>query len=251
MGRLSEKAGIVTGGARGIGAAVVRLFAAEDCGVMVADILDSEGTALAGRLGSKVRYTHLDVTDENGWKTAVAETERELGPVSVLVNNAGIVEWGSIEEQSLESFRRVIDVNLQGPWLGIHTVAPSLRQAGGGVIVNISSTAGLSGYAGLGSYVAGKWGLRGLTKTAALELCPERVRVCSVHPGAIRTPMTAGADEALAAGQPIPRFGDPEEVARMVLFVVLDATYSTGTEFVLDGGATVGTVPVSPGDQSE
>ncbi|MEU8865697.1 SDR family NAD(P)-dependent oxidoreductase [Streptomyces umbrinus] len=246
MERCTEQVAIVTGGARGIGAAIVRLLAAEGAAVMVADVLDAEGAALAAELGGRTRYTHLDVTSEEGWKAVVSETERELGPVSVLVNNAGIVEWATIEEQTLESFRRVVDVNLQGAWLGIRTAVPSLRRAGGGVIVNMSSSAGLTGYAGVGSYVASKWGLRGLTKTAALELGADRIRVCSVHPGVVHTAMTADIDESFASGQPIPRFGEPEEVARMVVFIVAEATYSTGTEFVLDGGATTGTPAALP-----
>ncbi|MFF9815329.1 glucose 1-dehydrogenase [Streptomyces sp. NPDC014006] len=240
MGRLDERVAIVTGGARGIGAAVARLFAAEGATVVVADILDADGEKLAAELGGPSRYAHLDVSTEDGWRTVVEETERDLGPVSVLVNNAGILEWGTIEEQSLESFRRVIDVNLQGAWLGMRTVAPSLRRAGGGVIVNISSIAGITGYAGIGAYVAGKWGLRGLTKAAALEMAPAGIRVCSVHPGAVRTAMTADFDDSFTAGQPLPRFGEPEEVARMVLFIAADATFSTGVEFVLDGGVTAG-----------
>ncbi|CAM5485878.1 SDR family oxidoreductase [Streptomyces aurantiogriseus] len=240
MGRLSERVAIVTGGARGIGAAVARLLAAEGAAVVVADVLEAEGARLVAELGGRSRFVPLDVTGEDGWERAVAETERELGPVSVLVNNAGVVEWAPMEEQSLESFRRVIDVNLQGPWLGMRAVAPSLRRAGGGVIVNMSSLAGLIGYAGVGAYVAGKWGLRGLTKAAALELAPDGVRVCSVHPGAVRTVMTAGFDDSFVSGQPLPRFGEPEEVARMVLFLVTDATFSTGSEFVLDGGVLAG-----------
>ncbi|WP_328835186.1 glucose 1-dehydrogenase [Streptomyces europaeiscabiei] len=240
MGRLDERVAIVTGGARGIGAAVSRLFAAEGAAVTVADVLDAEGANLAAELGGTARYTHLDVSAEDDWQTVVAETERDLGPVSVLVNNAGILEWGTIEEQPLESFRRVIDVNLQGAWLGMRTAAPSLRRAGGGVIVNISSIAGITGYAGIGAYVASKWGLRGLTKAAALELAPDGIRVCSVHPGAVRTAMTADFDDSFTAAQPLPRFGEPEEVARMALFIAADATFSTGVEFVLDGGATAG-----------
>lgn len=240
MGRLNERVAVVTGGARGIGAAVARLFAAEGAGVVVADVLDAEGEKLATELGGPARYAHLDVSSEDGWQTVVAQAERELGPVSVLVNNAGILEWGTIEEQSPESFRRVIDVNLQGAWLGMRTAAPSLRRAGGGVIVNVSSIAGITGYAGIGAYVASKWGLRGLTKAAALELAPDGIRVCSVHPGAVRTAMTADFDDSFTAGQPLPRFGEPEEVARMVLFIVTDATFSTGVEFVLDGGVTAG-----------
>jgi 3alpha(or 20beta)-hydroxysteroid dehydrogenase len=252
MGRLTERVAIVTGAAGGIGAAVARLLAAEGAAVVVADVRDTEGAELAAELGDRARSVALDVTSEDGWQRAVAEVERELGPVSVLVNNAGIAAWGPMEEQSLESFRQVIDVNLQGPWLGMRAVAPSLRRAGGGVIVNISSLAGLTAYAGIGSYAASKWGLRGLTKTAALELAPDGIRVCSVHPGAIRTPMTADFDDSYTSGQPIPRFGEPEEVARMVLFVVTEATFSTGSEFVLDGGVLAGPpVVVSSKDDAE
>lgn len=248
MGRLSERVAIVTGGVGGIGAAVSRLLAAEGADVVVADIRDAEGAKLAAELGGGARYLNLDVSSEDGWRRTVAEVERDLGPVSVLVNNAGIAEWGSMEDQSLASFRRVLDVNLQGPWLGMRAVAPSLRRAGGGVIVNISSLAGLTSYAGIGSYAASKWGLRGLTKTAALELAADGVRVCSVHPGAIRTPMTAGFGDSYTSGQPIPRFGEPEEVARMVLFIVADATFSTGAEFVLDGGILAGQPTVVTSD---
>ena len=244
MGRLDERVAIVTGDARGIGAAVARVLADEGATVVVADILDDLGAALAAELGGRSRYLRLDVTDENVWQKGMAETERDLGPVSVLVNNAGIAEWGTMEEQGLDSFRRVLDVNLQGPWLGMRAVAPSLRRAGGGVIVNMSSLAGLTGYAGVGAYVASKWGLRGLTKTAALELAADGIRVCSVHPGAIRTAMTAGFDDSFVAGQPLPRFGDPEEVARMVRFLVVEATFSTGSEFVLDGGVLAGQTTV-------
>ncbi|EKX62745.1 glucose 1-dehydrogenase [Streptomyces ipomoeae] len=251
MGRLSDRVAIVTGGVGGIGAAVVRLLASEGAAVVIADVREEEGADLAAELGGRARHVYLDVSDEAGWRQAVDEAERELGPVSVLVNNAGVTAWGPMEEQRLDSFRRVIDINLQGPWLGMRAVAPSLRRAGGGVIVNISSLAGLTAYAGIGAYAASKWGLRGLTKAAALELAPDRVRVCSVHPGAIRTPMTAGFDDSYVSGQPIPRFGEPEEVARMVLFIIADATFSTGSEFVLDGGVLAGPSPadvLSPDD---
>ncbi|MEU0199579.1 MULTISPECIES: SDR family oxidoreductase [unclassified Streptomyces] len=249
MGRLDEQVAIVTGGAGGIGTAVARALAAEGAAVVVADIRDAEGADLAARLGGRARFTHLDVTSEDDWQRALSETERDLGPVSVLANIAGIIDWGPMEEQSPESFRRVVDVNLTGAWLGMRATAPSLRRAGGGVIVNMSSLSGLMAYAGIGAYAASKWGLRGLTKSAALELAPDRIRVCSVHPGAIRTPMTAGFDDAYTAGQPIPRFGEPDEVARMVLFIVTDATYSTGCEFVLDGGILAGPPAVlDPGD---
>jgi len=246
MGRLNGSVAIVTGGARGIGAALVRALAAEEANVVVGDILDDEGRALADQLGDAVRYEHLDVRSEEEWRRVLDVAERSYGPVSVLVNNAGVVEFASIEQQSPDAFRRVLDINLYGAWLGMHVVVPSMRRAGGGVIVNISSTAGLTGMPELGAYVASKWGLRGLTRSAALELGQAGIRVVSIHPGPIHTPMTAGMDESMAAGQPIPRFGEPEEVARMTVFLVADATYSTGAEFVVDGGQTAGTVAGPP-----
>ncbi|MHC6214336.1 SDR family NAD(P)-dependent oxidoreductase [Rhodococcus ruber] len=231
---------IVTGGSRGIGAAVATILAREGAGVVVADVLDGEGTRHAATLGDGSKFVHLDVTDEAQWSEAVAVAE-SIGPLRALINNAGILSVGTIEDQTRAEFEHVLQVNLVGAWLGMHVAGPALRR-GRAVVVNVSSTAGLIGYAGLGAYVAGKWALRGLTKTAALEFAPDGVRVCSVHPGPIDTPMTAGMDRGIAATQPIPRFGSPEEVARMVRFVVTEATYSTGSEFLVDGGATTGTV---------
>ncbi|WP_406090533.1 SDR family NAD(P)-dependent oxidoreductase [Streptomyces sp. NBC_01013] len=231
---------IVTGGARGIGAAIARRFAEEGATVTIGDVLRPEGEELAAGLGEAARFGLLDVTDADSWATVVAEAEAAHGPVSVLVNNAGILQIDSVEDQEPASFRRVTDVNLYGAWLGMHTTIPSLRRAGGGVVINISSTAGLMGYAGLGAYTASKWGLRGLTKTAALELAADGVRVCSVHPGPVRTPMTAEMGEEMVVGQPIARYGTPEEVAATALFIATEATYSTGCEFVVDGGATTG-----------
>jgi 3alpha(or 20beta)-hydroxysteroid dehydrogenase len=177
MGRLGERVAIVTGGAGGITSAVARALAAEGACVVIADVRDTEGTDLAADLGHPARFVHLDVTSEGDWQRALADTERELGPVSVLANIAGIIDWGPMEEQSPAAFRRVVDVNLTGAWLGMRAVASSLRRAGGGVIVNMSSLAGLTAYAGVGAYAASKWGLRGLTKAAALELAPDGVRV--------------------------------------------------------------------------
>jgi 3alpha(or 20beta)-hydroxysteroid dehydrogenase len=239
---------IVTGGARGIGAAIARRFVYEGATVTIADILHMDGTELAARLGKGARFDLLDVTDADNWTTVVAGAEDAHGPVTVLVNNAGILQMGSITEETPASFRQVLDVNLFGAWLGMHTAVPSLRKAGGGVVINISSTAGLMGYAGLGAYTASKWGLRGLTKAAALELAADGIRVCSIHPGPIRTPMTADMDEDIAAEQPIPRFGTPEEIAAMAQFIAVDATYSTGCEFVADGGATTGSMILTEQD---
>ncbi|GGC65915.1 SDR family oxidoreductase [Hoyosella rhizosphaerae] len=229
---------IVTGGARGIGEAVVRRFHHLGMHVVVADVLDNEGQQLAAELGTKATFCHLDVRKSEQW-AEVVEVSSALGQLSVLVNNAGVLRFGSIEEQDPDEFRFVLDVNLTGAWLGMRACGASLR-AVGGVIVNVSSTAGLAGYSHIGAYVASKWALRGITKTAALEFADSGVRVCSVHPGPIRTPMTADFDDSLVVNQPIARFGEPDEVADMVEFVVMKATFTTGAEFVIDGGALTG-----------
>ncbi|MDV6014264.1 SDR family oxidoreductase [Haloechinothrix sp. LS1_15] len=242
MGRFDGKRVLITGGARGIGTATARGFAEEGAEVFIADVLDDEGRAVAAEIQG-ARFVHLDVTVEADWRAALEEVHLH-GPLDVLVNNAGVLEFGSIAEQDPKSFHHVLEINLYGPWLGMHVAADSLRAAKG-VVVNISSIAGMMGYSNLGAYVASKWGLRGLTKTAALELATSHVRVCSIHPGPIRTPMTSVVDESIAGGQPIPRFGSPEEVASMVLYFAGEATYSTGTEFVVDGGATVGSVALA------
>ncbi|MRH87631.1 SDR family oxidoreductase [Nocardia sp. SYP-A9097] len=247
MSNLKGRSAIVTGGARGVGAAVVAELVKEGMGVVIADLLEHDGAELARSLGPTTRYHHLDVTDQDEWVRVLNETEEEFGALSVLVNNAGIVDFGTVESESPSLFRHVLDVNLYGAWLGMHLSAARMRAAGGGVIVNISSTAGLTGYAGVSGYVASKWGLRGVTKAAALELGSANIRVCSVHPGPIHTPMAAGMDESLAAAQPLPPFGEPREVAAMVRFLVTEATFSTGAEFVVDGGATAGQVPVLNG----
>lgn len=233
---------IVTGGARGIGAAVARLLSAGGASVLITDVLDREGERLAAELGSNAKYRTLDVTRLEDWEAAVADAEAAFGTVNALVNNAGILSLGSVQDCAPEEFRRVIDVNLIGVFLGIHAVAPALGKAGGGVIVNTSSTAGLQGYAGLAAYVSSKWGVRGLTKAAALDLAADGIRVMSLHPGPIRTPMTEELSDDVAAAQPIARFGDADEVARMVRFLLTEATYSTGSEFVVDGGAVAGQV---------
>ncbi len=233
---------VVTGGARGIGAATARLLAAGGARVLIADVQDEEGKQLAAELGPTARYHSLDVTRSEDWQAAVADAESAFGSVNALFNNAGILSFGGVHECSPNEFRRVVDVNLIGAFLGIQAVVPALRRAGEGVIVNTSSTAGLQGYAGLAAYVSSKWGMRGLTKAAALDLAQYNIRVVSLHPGPIRTPMTEDLSDEVAAAQPIARFGEADEVARMVRFLVTEATYSTGSEFVIDGGAVVGQV---------
>lgn len=233
---------IITGGASGIGAATARLLAAGGAQILLADVQDEQGEALAAELGDRVRYQHLDVVSPEGWAQAVAYAEAEFGSVNALFNNAGVVGFAGLETSSPEEFRRVTDINLYGVFLGIHAVTPALKRAGGGAIVNTSSTAGLQGYGSLAGYVASKWGVRGLTKAAALDLAPYHIRVLSLHPGPIRTAMTEALPDAIAQAQPIPRFGEADEVARMVRFMFTEATYSTGSEFVIDGGAVTGQV---------
>lgn len=241
MGKLDGKVAIVTGGARGMGEADAIALIGEGARVVICDVLDDQGAATAKRIGAT--YKHLDVTGEGDWNRVVDETVAEFGRLDALVNNAGVLAMTPIEKTTLDEWRRIIDINLTGPFLGIRAATPALRAAGGGVIVNISSAAGLMGYSNLAAYVSSKWGLRGLTKAAALDLGASNIRVVSVHPGGVRTPMTAGVEASGAyAGQPIPRIGEPEEIAKLVLYLVADATYSTGTEFTADGGATVGQV---------
>jgi 3alpha(or 20beta)-hydroxysteroid dehydrogenase len=232
---------IVTGASRGMGADYVRGLVAAGSKVVATDVLDDLGEELAAELGDAVMYRHLDVADAAGWQAVVDEAESTWGPVGVLVNNAGILMFGPIESLTAEDWQRTIDINLTGVFLGMHVVVPSMKRAGGGSIVNISSTAGLQGYANLGAYVASKWGVRGLTKSAALELGPDNIRVNSIHPGPIRTPMIDGvALDDIVGGQPIARVGECEEVTAMLLFILRDATYSTGHEFIIDGGTIVG-----------
>jgi 3alpha(or 20beta)-hydroxysteroid dehydrogenase len=217
----------------------------------VADILEQEGRTLADELGEHAIFSRLDVTSDRGWAATVVAAEDIFGPVSVLVNNAGVVRFGLIAETEPAAWRRVIDINLTGSYLGIRAVASSMRKAGGGAIVNISSGAGMTGTFGAGAYVASKWGVRGMTKTAALELGRDNIRVNSIHPSNVRTPMVAGSDAvALGAGAvadlAIPRIAEPEEITRLVLFVASDeASFSTGSEFIADGGQLLGPVPDS------
>lgn len=241
---------LVTGAARGMGAEHVRQLVAVGAKVVATDVLDDEGRALVASVGANAVYAHHNVTSEADWVAAVALAESTYGPIKHLVNNAGVVSFGSVEATEPAAFRRTLDINLTGCWLGMHFTIPSIRRAGGGSIVNIASTAGLQGYANLGAYVASKWGLRGLTKVAALELGPHGIRVNSIHPGPIRTPMIDGLDaDTLAATQPIARVGEPAEVTAMLLYLLADATYSTGHEFIIDGGAVIGQVVRSIVDQ--
>ncbi|MGZ6671467.1 MAG: SDR family oxidoreductase [Solirubrobacteraceae bacterium] len=236
----------MTGGARGMGEAHARALAAEGARVVVGDVLEAEGAAVADELGDGARFAALDVTDEGSWQAAVAFAEEAFGPISVLVNNAGVLAIEPIE-LAIEEWRRVIDTNLTGAFLGMKTVHPSMRRAGGGAIVNVSSMAAYIAVGRASAYTASKWGLCGLTKAAAIEFGPDRIRVNSLHPGMIKTPMLEGASDEVtqSARYPIPRFGTSEEVAATMLHIVCDATYSTGSEFCVDGGILAG---ISVGD---
>lgn len=249
MSRLDGKVAIITGGARGQGAAEARLFVAEGARVLLGDVLDDEGKALAAELGKNAVYTHLDVTDELAWRSAVELAEKRFGPVHVLVNNAGIVRIAPFEQTSLADYMDVIRVNQVGVFLGIRSVIASMKRAGGGSIVNISSIDGLVGMALGAAYVSSKFAVRGLTKTAALELGPLGIRVNSIHPGGVDTPMVRGigvqpdasAGQGLFSNVPLGRIGQPAEMAKLALFLASDdSSYSTGSEFIADGGLTAG-----------
>jgi len=245
-GRLDGKVALITGAARGQGEAEARLFVAEGARVVVTDMLDELGEKVAASLGDAAVYRHLDVSSEADWDAAVKLTRERFGRLDILVNNAGINgTWGPIESCTLENYRLVTDVNQLGPFLGMKAVIPSLRESGTGSIVNVSSVAGLHGIPGLIAYVASKFALRGMTKVAAMELGKHNIRVNSVHPGAVDTPMMPPeVDRVQAAkGQPLERVGQPEELARMVLFLASEeSSFCTGSEFIADGGMSAGQV---------
>ena len=249
MKRFDNRTVIITGGARGLGASHARGFIAEGANVVSADLLEQEGRTLAGELGEHALFSRLDVTSERGWTATVAAAESAFGPVSVLINNAGIVRFGQITETPPAVWRSVLDINLTGTYLGIRAVVPSMRKAGGGSIVNTSAGAGMTATFGVAAYAASKWGVRGLTKAAALELARDNIRVNSIHPGSVRTPMIGGPDaEAVGAAAvrdlAIPRIAEPEEITRLVLFLASDeSSFSTGSEFIVDGGQLLGQVP--------
>ncbi|WP_280351194.1 SDR family NAD(P)-dependent oxidoreductase [Nocardia abscessus] len=240
---LNGKVALITGGARGQGAAEARLFVRRGARVVITDVLEAEGAELAESLGGAARFVRHDVSVGADWDAAAALAVSAFGSLDVLVNNAAIYTARPLTETSPEELERILRVNLVGPFCGIQAVVGPMTRAGGGSIVNISSQAGLEGLMGHAAYGSSKWGLRGLTKTAALELGPAGIRVNSVHPGPIATPMvpylTTGPGSFPSL--PLQRTGVPEEVAELVAFLASDAAaYITGAEVTVDGGLAAG-----------
>lgn len=239
-GQVAGKTALITGGARGLGAAYVRALHAEGACVVIADLLEDEGAALADELGERARFVRLDVTDETEWDAAVAATVAAFGALDVLVNNAGIANAAPIEHLTTAKWDAVIAVNLTGTFFGCRAVVPVMKAAGGGSIINISSVEGLRGSPGLHGYTAAKFGVRGLTKSMAVELGPSGIRVNSVHPGLIVTDMTARIDPA-HLDIPLGRPGTPDDVTGTIVFLASDASrFTSGAEFVVDGAMTTG-----------
>jgi 3alpha(or 20beta)-hydroxysteroid dehydrogenase len=242
---LEDKVAIVTGGSRGMGAATARLFVAEGARVVIADVLADEGKALEAELGEAALFVSHDVSSEPAWTSLVARATEEFGGVDILINNAGVFRTSPLVDQSVEDFDQIVAINLRGVFLGMKWAAPSMRTRGGGAIVNTSSTAGLVGLAEMVAYGASKWGVRGITKVAALELGPDGIRVNSIHPGGVDTPMTAGRRNAPEGDQgaqnPLGRIGLPDDIAKLNLFLVSDsASWITGAEIFIDGGLMAG-----------
>ncbi|MYT70336.1 MULTISPECIES: glucose 1-dehydrogenase [unclassified Streptomyces] len=255
MGKLDGRVVLITGAARGQGEQEARLFAAEGAKVVLADVLDDQGEAVAKEIGG--HFVHLDVSSEEDWGAAVRAAKDAFGKVDGLVNNAGILRFNELTSTPLEEFQQIVNVNQVGAFLGIKTVAPVIAEAGGGSIVNTSSFTGVTGMALVGAYAASKHAIVGLTRVAALELAAKRIRVNAVCPGAIDTAMsnpaqldpggdiqagTEALDELYRKLVPLGRVGRPEEVARMALFLTAeeDSAYITGQPFVVDGGWLAG-----------
>jgi len=248
VGRLDGKVALITGGARGMGKSHARHFVAEGARVVLGDLLDDRGAAVAAGLGAAAcRYVHHDVTSEADWAAAAGTALDAFGRLDVLVNNAGVLKFADITDMPLADFRQVLEVNAVGCWLGMKAVIEPMKAAGGGSIVNISSIEGFTGAAGLSAYSASKFAIRGMTKAAAQELGQFGIRVNSVHPGGVLTRMVieqaqTGRDgERFLGSLPLGRFAEPAEISRLVAYLASDeSSYSTGSEFVADGGVLSG-----------
>jgi len=244
MNRLAGKVAIVTGAAMGQGAAIAAAFVAEGASVVVADVAKDEGQALADSLGDRAHFAHHDVSEEASWTAVVEEANARFGPVNVLANNAGVLRFGEIDRGSLDDVELMWRVNQMGVFLGMRAVVPTMKANGGGSIINASSVEGLAGMANCTAYAATKWAIRGMTKCAAMELGGRGIRVNSVHPGMIDTPMTRvhGGDAAMEFGAskvPMRRVGTPADIAPVYVFLASDESgYMNGAELAVDGGVT-------------
>ena len=243
MGKLDGKVALITGAARGQGEAEARLFVAEGARVVLGDVLDDDGKKVAESLGDAAVYCHHDVSQPESWASFTAVADGAFGRIDALVNNAGILRTSSIAEITLEEYMQVINVNQVGVLLGMKAVIPGMTKAGGGSIVNISSVGGLGGVPGMVAYVSSKFAVRGMTKTAALELGGLGIRVNSVHPGGVDTPMIASlgdpgsGPQSIYGGVALGRVCQPEEIAQLVAFLASsESSYCTGSEFTADGG---------------
>ena len=250
-GRLRGKVAIVTGAARGIGAATAKRFVEEGARVLLADRRSDEGEALTEALGAShpdaARFVRLDVTSEADWHAAVAAADEAFGGIDVLVNNAGTIRVKPLAETDLDTFRKVLDTNLVGAFLGLRAVTDGMTARGGGSVVNFSSVQGLEGREHMTAYAASKFGVRGLSKSAAIELGPRGIRVNVVVPGPTKTKMTerpgwGDADyDAAYAGYPLGRMADAREIAEVVVFLASDeSAFCTGADYVVDGGVLAG-----------
>ena len=247
MQRLTGKVALVTGGARGIGEGIVRRFVSEGAKVMITDVLDAEGEGLAAELGDAAAYCHLDVVDRAQWDSAIAKTEAKFGKLDSLVNNAGIIIFKRIDDLTEADMRRIIDINLMGTMIGAQAAIPALERAGGGSITNMSSADGISGANSLTAYCASKFGVRGFTKALALELGPRGIRVNSIHPGGIFTPLANPTNVPRNLYDmgfriyPAQRAGDPHDIGAAAAYLASDdGSYCIGTELSVDGGLNAG-----------
>jgi 3alpha(or 20beta)-hydroxysteroid dehydrogenase len=250
MGQLDAKVAVITGGARGMGAAHARRFVAEGARVVITDLADDDGRTLAAELGEHCHFVHHDVASEEGWLQVVDDATSRFGGLDIVVNNAGVHWTKAIEDETVEGFLTAVNVNLLGTFLGIRSAIAPLRARGGGSIINIASLAGATGLGWHGAYGASKWGVRGLSRTAANELGADGIRVNAVLPGAVETnmlpPDRSGQGDTRFARLPLGRSGQPDEISSIVLFLASDASsYVTGAEFAVDGGSSAGP-PLTP-----
>ena len=247
MDRLVGKVALVTGGARGIGEGIVRRFVAEGARVMITDVLVAEGQALADELGAAAAFLKHDVVSRAEWDAVLAATEAKFGKLDILVNNAGVIVFKKLDDLTEEDMRRIIDINLMGTMIGTQAAIPALERAGGGSVINMSSADGIAGANSLTAYCASKFAVRGFTKAAALELGPRKIRVNSIHPGGIVTPLSNPTNVPrdqydkgfrIYAAQ---RAGDPHDIGAAAAYLASDdASYCMGTELLVDGGLTAG-----------